>query len=71
VYGPDATANDLRVLQNAIEWAASPVPVPIPGGAVVAPEPAGITLLGLGAAPLLGYVWRRRRDRAGAPRRLL
>jgi hypothetical protein len=44
-WGSGATADDLQVV--------------IPGAAV--PEPASLTLSGLGAAGLLGYGWRRRK----------
>jgi hypothetical protein len=53
VYGQEAccdgpTAGEFRI--NGGPWQA-----------FATPEPASLTLLGLGAASLLGYAWRRRR----------
>jgi hypothetical protein len=56
VYGPDAGPNDLRVLKNAVEWAAGPIKV------VTAPEPGSLALLATGALGL-AVAWRRRRRR--------
>jgi hypothetical protein len=63
----NTTINGLGLAPDTYEWTwgsgatAEDIKVIIPSAV---PEPASLTLLGLGAAGLLGYGWRRRRAAA-------
>jgi hypothetical protein len=48
--------------QNPSFWQLDDVSLTDNGPASAAPEPASLTLLGIGAAGLVGYGWRRRRQ---------
>ena len=53
VYGPDADRNDLLVLRNSVEWAATGRVTPIP-------EPSTLVLRGIGISRLAGSGFLRR-----------
>jgi hypothetical protein len=67
-----STTGTLLSIQNyALPGAAFGGEFAFPGGVQAVPEPASLTMLGIGAFGMIGFAWRRRKNQAAKKGRVI